>query len=149
MAWSNWESLGGFIGDSTVAVSAEPGRIDLIAPSRDGAHGTQHKWFDNGHWSGWTEMGPPVSTPTTAVARPGGRIDIFNQRLVASSDPQPELWNPGLYHNWRDGSWRGWENIDATPTWGPVVTSSGPDRIDLFDGWPGGPVRHKRFDTDG
>jgi hypothetical protein len=148
MPWSNWESLGGHVGDGIQAVSTGPGCLDVIVPSRSGGHGPLHKSFRNNGWSGFTEIDSSIGMAPTAVARPNGRIDVFNTRY--NTGPESEEWNPGLYHNWYDGDWHGWQNIDASAPWYPVVVSSAPDRIDVFDGWPGpGPVRHKTLDADG
>jgi hypothetical protein len=148
MPWSNWESLGGYVGDGISAVSTGPGCIDVVVPSRSGSHGTLHKSFRNGGWSGFTELPSTVSNTPTAVARSNERVDIFETRN--GTGPAEEEWNPGLYHNWYDGTWRGWQNIDVSAPWWPVVVSSAPDRVDVFDGWPGpGPVRQKTLDPDG
>lgn len=144
--WSaTWESLGGRITDKPTVVSWGPNRLDIFVRAPNG--GIFHKAWDGSHWSPeesdeWEPLGAESGNHAPAVvSRAPGRLDVF------TSDPN----RVGVIHKaWLGSNWSDWESLGGSNDFigsGPVVTSWGPDRLDLFFCGIKGAVYHKAWDN--
>lgn len=119
------------VGD-IIAVSWEPGRLDLFALAADNGevlhlpYHTKHVTLENDHFilNGWEPLGGKTERAPTAVAWGPNRLDVF----VLGTD------NCVWHCRWEGGpKWLGWKRIRNETVQGPLAAVSwAPQRIDLF-----------------
>ncbi|OTA98558.1 hypothetical protein M426DRAFT_325893 [Hypoxylon sp. CI-4A] len=83
--WTEYEDLGGFVTTSPVAVSREPGIIDIFA--RGGDAGLWHLSYgnENSIWTNWTRLGnTTIQGKPDAITISSDTIDVFAWGLDGS-----------------------------------------------------------------
>lgn len=113
-----WDLLDGRIHDSLVAVSANPGSVDLVG--RDERGDLWHRHLESGAWAAWQRVDGPVAEQLGVASRAPGTLEV-----VARS-AQGRL----VHARWSQGVWSGFAPLGPLAISGPpVLVAPAPERL--------------------
>lgn len=165
-----WETIALESADEPVAISSQPGRVEVFAAGPDGA--LRYRWLevDDGRWqppSSSPMIGRSLHEPPTVVSWQPLRLDVFVRTdagrmshkwwdeapdrfdvFVADPDPQRHhrWWHPG--HGWLPSPAEKWEDLGGQLSSPPAVLAWGPHHLDVFARGRDGHLYHKWWDPE-